>query len=346
MKKGYSVIDFYGNGKIDWLIYKHPITEVWNNSKLIVNPGQVAIVVRNGQIDAIFKEGTTKINSNTVPFLSSIEKSFHKGKTPWPVQFYFINTRLKLDAKWGTSSPIEIKDPIYGIIIRIRGRGQLGFKVENYQFLYEKLVGSIRENGFLEFDFVLNIFRGKIQQYIKSILLKKMNEDKISYDLLNLHLDEFQSELENKLRFEMTKFGFDLINLSLDSLNIPIEDREKINSYLSKKAELDILQNNYRLVKGYDVTEKLAENNNGSANMILGMGLGQSLNGSNPIIPPDEPKKESQTMLCYKCSSPMLSTSKFCSECGTANTAKCPNCQNKIAYNPKFCSECGFKLKD
>ena len=40
----FDVVRFEGTGS-DWLIYKHPGTEFNTRSKLIVSPGQVAIIV-------------------------------------------------------------------------------------------------------------------------------------------------------------------------------------------------------------------------------------------------------------------------------------------------------------
>ena len=48
----YEVIR-YQSDVTNWLLYKHPVDEFNNKSRLIVSPGQVAIIVHNGKIDIL-----------------------------------------------------------------------------------------------------------------------------------------------------------------------------------------------------------------------------------------------------------------------------------------------------
>ena len=70
------------NSSINWLMYKHPVDEFNNKSRLIVSPGQVAIIVHSGKIEKICKEGTYKIDSELLPFLKTFTKAFFGGNNP------------------------------------------------------------------------------------------------------------------------------------------------------------------------------------------------------------------------------------------------------------------------
>ena len=58
----------------------------------------------------------------------------------------------------------------------------------------------------------------------------------------------------------------------------------------------------------------------------------------------DEPKQDLIT--CSGCGKQIPSGSKFCPECGKAQSVNkfCPECGAKVAPNAKFCNECGTKL--
>ena len=60
----------------------------------------------------------------------------------------------------------------------------------------------------------------------------------------------------------------------------------------------------------------------------------------------DEPVKTNNTKTCPSCGSEVLSTSKFCNECGEKLPVNkfCPECGNKVDASSKFCPECGHKL--
>ena len=166
----YELIKYDGNG-INWLIFKHPVTEFNRNSKLIVSPGQVAIIVHNGKIEKIVEEGTVRINSELLPFLKAFTQMFY-GTNPYPIEIYFINKRIKLDLFWGTADPLKLIDPKYNIQINVRARGQMGIKLANYQYFFQTLVGTLMKGSFIDFDIIQNFFRGKINQIIKKQLSK------------------------------------------------------------------------------------------------------------------------------------------------------------------------------
>ncbi|MHA3839104.1 SPFH domain-containing protein [Mycoplasma sp. HF14] len=351
----YDVISYDGDEyNLNWLMYRYEENNINNNSSLIVQPGQVAIIVHNGKVEKIVKEGTTKINSEYYPFLKDITFKVHGGKNAYPIDIYFINTTLKLNILFGTTTPLEIKDPVYGILLRLRARGQLGLQVEDYQYLYERLVGSFTPEGVLSFDFVEEQFRGWINQNLKSIILDYLINNQISYDKVNLHLNNIAHEFSEKMKEEVNKFGFKIVALAFDSINIPEEDRQKINSFLEKKAEIDTFGNDYRLIKGYDVLEKTASNQ-GTAGAFMGMGLGMGAMQSS-ILPPVQqaptpapqptpapapvPVAEA-TKACYACGFGNKMTAKFCSECGAPTSKRCSGCNTELSPKAKFCPECG-----
>ncbi len=345
----YELIKFDGKD-LNWLIYKHPVTEFNNNSKLIVSPGQVAIIVHNGKIEKILEEGTIRINSELLPFLKGFTKSFFGGKNPYPIEIYFINKRIKLDLLWGTSDPIKLIDPKYHIQINVRARGQLGIRLDNYQYFFQTLVGTLMKNQIIDFSIIQDYFRGRLNQIVKKCLSSYIISNEITYFEIDPHIDQIQEEIENPIREDIKQFGFDLINVSIESINVPDSDLEKLNEILHKKAEYDQLGDHvYRTARGYDVLEAGAENNSAQATMMgVGMGLnvGQTL-GQGSIIPDtnSQPKETANnTFKCPNCKNLIDTSAKFCPECGTKIIKVCPKCNSNVNPGQKFCPECGEKL--
>lgn len=341
----YEVIKFDGQG-VDWLLYKHSVDEFNNNSRLIVSPGQVAIIVHNGKLEKICEDGTFKINSEFLPFLKGFTKPFFGGSTPYPIEIYFINKRVKLDLLWGTSDPVKLIDPKYNIQINVRARGQLGIKLDNYQYFFQTLVGTLMKNQIINFSIIQTFFRSKINQIIKKELSKYILNNKITYFEIDLHIDDIQKLFEEELKDEFEQYGFRLINLAVDSINVPAEDLDKLNEILHKKAEYDQLGDQvYRTTRGYDILEAGAENNAAAATM-MGIGMGMNITGNGgqaqSIIPPMN--NESSQFNCPVCNTLIDAKSKFCPECGTKIITNCPNCGTKLDPKQKFCPECGTKI--
>ena len=340
---------------INWLIAKHPVTEFNRHSKLVVSPGQIAIVVHNGKIEKIVEEGTSRIDSELLPFLKAFPKAFY-GTNPYPIDIYFINKRIKLDLLWGTSDPVKLIDPKYNIQIDVRARGQMGIKLVNYQYFFQTLVGSLMKGSSIDFNIIQTFFRGKINQIIKKLLTEFFVNKKITFFEIEAHSDEISKAFEEEFDKECEEFGFDLVNFSIESINVPEDEFDKLNEILHKKAEFDQLgDQNYRTIRGYDVYEAGAKNNNAAAT-IMGVGMGMGMangmsNNSASIIPPmseEQPKKEVKAkgniIKCPGCGEEIDSSKKFCPECGFKLVHICPNCNQEVDPSKKFCPECGQPL--
>lgn len=338
----YDVIRFETN-KLDWLIFKHPVDQFNNKSKLIVSPGQMAFIVHNGKLEKAVENGTFKLNSEFLPFISGLVNAVHFGKNAYPIEIYFVNKRIKLDFLWGTSDPINLMDPKYNVPIRIRARGQLGIKIENNIYFLENLVGTLMKGNGLTFDILSNFFKSLINQKIRDVISSYIVGNKVCFFDVPTHMNEISERFESALRPELEKLGFSIFNLNIESINTPEEDLEKLNVILHKKAEYEQLgDSTYRITRGYDVLEKGAENNSMAGSILgVGMGLNMGQNITGGAIIPQEQKK---TFKCFNCNCEISEKTKFCPECGSKTNDKCPNCGCNITSKTKFCPECGNKI--
>ena len=61
----FHVIKFDGVPNKEWIMYKYPGQEFFNQSTLIVGVGQVAIAVHGGKIENIFTSGKYSLQGTT-----------------------------------------------------------------------------------------------------------------------------------------------------------------------------------------------------------------------------------------------------------------------------------------
>ena len=344
----YDIVRFEGVGT-DWLLYKYKQDEFNTKSKMVVSTGQIAILVHSGKIEKICEAGTFTLDTELLPFIKSLTKMVYSGKNPYPLEIYFINKRLKLDFFWGTASAIDLIDPVYGVKLRLRARGQFGVRITDYQYFYQTLVGTLIKNNYITFDILRDFFKGFINQKIKKILATQIISNKITYFDIGIHLDEIQETVQEEITRELEKYGLEVSSLSIENVDCPEEDLEHLSLILNKKAELNQLgESGYRTVRGYDVLESAAENN-GSAATFMGMGIGMDMGRSasvGSIVPPmnDEKASSSSGFVCPNCGKKLPYGSKFCPECGTKIVTVCPKCGRNVEPGTRFCPECGEKL--
>lgn len=343
MKVLYDVIRFEPSGS-NWLVYKHAADQFNNKSKLIVSTGQVALLVHNGKLEKIVENGTFTLNSEFYPIVKTFTNYVHGGKNAYPIEVYFINKIIKLDFLWGTSEPIDLIDPKFGISLRIRARGQFGIKLDNYQFFFQNFIGTTMKGQAVTYETLSNFLRGISNQKIKDRLSTYIINNQVTYFEINKHLEELASQIKTDLTDEVKSIGFDIKKLSIESINVPQDNLEALNKILAKKAEYETLgDETYRITKGYDVLQGAAENNSATG-MFMGAGFGMGAN-ANPtsIIPEKKEKTVTSSIKCPKCNTSLNENAKFCGNCGLKLKVTC-KCGAIISGASKFCPECGAKV--
>lgn len=342
----YSVVKFDGFSDRKWLLYRHPGSQITNKSKLIVGPGQVALVVHGGKIEKIYESGTYNVDSENFPFLEDLVKGIY-GDNPYTVEVYFFNKTIKLDMLWGTKDPIQLIDPKYNVKVRARARGQYGLRVKNFQFVLSTLLGAVSGNNLMEFDKLADYLRGIINTKVKSVLSEYILKNKNSLMEISMYIEDISKACYEKLKEEFERFGLELINFFIETINVPEEDIEQLTEILNKKAEFDILgENQYRTVRGYDVLEAAA-NNEGAGGSLASAGLGLGIGAeagksfSNIINKPAEVAKQQDE--CPKCGK-FSSGAQYCPHCGSPMKLTCPICNHVVSKDNKFCPECGTKM--
>lgn len=340
----YDVIRYEPNNT-NWLVYKHGVDQFNTKSKLIVSTGQVALLIHNGKLEKIVEDGTFTLNTEFYPIIKTFTNMVHGGKNAYPIEVYFVNKIIKLDFLWGTSEPIDLIDPKYGINLRIRSRGQIGIKLERYQQFFQNFIGTTMKGQIIGYETLSSFLKGTTNQKIKDCLSTYIINNRVTYFEINKHLDELASKLKQDLQPEIEYIGFNIQKLSIESINVPKENLDDLKRILAKKAEYDTLgDETYRITKGYDVLQGAAQNNS-STGIIMGAGLGMNI-ASNPssIIPEKKTKSaEENHIKCPKCQAELASTAKFCVNCGLQLKINC-SCGAVISGASKFCPECGKKV--
>ena len=94
------------------LAYRYPMQdlEIQNGGQLTVSESQVAAFVNEGRIADIFGPGLHALNTRNLPILTDLMNWDKDFESPFKSEVYFFSTRLQIDQKWGTATPITIRD--------------------------------------------------------------------------------------------------------------------------------------------------------------------------------------------------------------------------------------------
>lgn len=350
-----DVLKFNSDASI--FAWKYPNSELATWSQLIVNESQEAILIKNGQIADVFGPGRYTLSTDNIPILQSIINLPFGRKSPFSAEVWFINRAFALDIKWGTTTPIQVQDPKYGVFVPMRAFGQFGLRIEDSRRFLTKLVGTM---PFFNTKTMTDYFKGLYVTRVKDRLSSCLVKSKISILEINSHLDEISYELERQLRNEFAEYGIHIASFYVNDISVPENDPavKQLKAALAKRAEMDILGYNYQQERTFD-TLNTAAGNTGAAGTVMGAGMGLGMGfgiggamgvatgGMESVMNTREEKKA-----CPSCGASIGANLKFCPQCGADTSKKavakpktvCSVCGAELRSNAKFCPECGRRI--
>lgn len=311
------------------LFYKWPGNEIKKGSKLIIRPGQDAIFMYNGVVEGIFEdEGSFDIESDIIPFLTTL-KSFKFGfNTPLRAEVLFINTKEQL-VKWGTKNAINLPAPGLPGGMPIRAFGTFNCKIAEHDVVIDKLAG-------VRSIYTVEDVKERIVASLDQLLMGWIARE--GRDMFNLQADaaNIAKGIESDLDMDMRKIGIAVTGFTIESFSYP----EEIRKMQEKAAAQSMIgdMDKYTQISAADAMEK-GRGGGTAADMVslqMGMAIGQQMVNRMEQNRNDAPYGNSAQNAPFQNNvantQPTGAGPKFCPNCGTP------------AGGMKFCGNCGNKL--
>jgi membrane protease subunit (stomatin/prohibitin family) len=271
-----SIIDrVKWDGSANELAWKYPSQSLSTLTQLIVNESQEAFVVKDGVYDGPFGAGRHTLENNNLPLLGKLIALPFGGQSPFSAEVWFVNRAIKLDVRWGTTDPIQLQDPKFGIMVPVRAFGQYGIQVVDSKQFLMKLVGTLPGFGAAT---LADYFRGLFTTRIKSAIAGAVVNSGLSVLDVSTRLDDLSATLQEALAADVAQYGVALTQFTIESINVPENDVavQKLKAALARRAEMNIVGFDYQQERSFDVLQAAARNE-GSAGAVLGTGMGAGM---------------------------------------------------------------------
>ncbi|WP_276353649.1 SPFH domain-containing protein [Cohnella caldifontis] len=346
---------------IEWIddtgvmVHKFPAYDnaIKMGAQLTVRESQAAIFLNEGQIADVFGPGRYELSTQNLPVLTALRAWKHMFNSPFKADVYFVNTANFTDLKWGTTNPVIMRDPEFGMI-RLRGFGVYAVKVKDPAVFLKEIFGTKR-------DFSTESITGYLKSLIVSGLSDLLGETKIPVADLSSSYDELGGQAVEKLQPKFEAMGLSLTALTIENLSLP----EEVERMIDRKSSMNIAGNldQYMKFQAAEAIRDAANNPDGGvagtgAGLGAGMAMGQMFaQAMNPAAPQGgagagaaasgggAAAASETTVACAQCGHGLLPSQKFCPECGAPRPAKkfCSECGSELSPGAKFCSGCGTK---
>jgi membrane protease subunit (stomatin/prohibitin family) len=302
------------------LAYRYPMQdmEIQNGGRLTVRESQMAVFVNEGKIADVFSPGLYTLNTRNLPLLTDL-MNWDKGfESPFKSDVYFFSTRLQIDQKWGTATPITIRDKEFGAV-RLRCYGIYSYRIADPRVFFTQISGT-RDS----------YFAGDLEGQLRDTIVARISEIFAASDLSFLDLAANQSALAEKL-VQLMNPAFAALGLALNQFvveNISLPD--ELQKLLDQRIGMNMVGDLGRFTQ-FSAAESLpvaAANSNGAAGMGMGLGAGaavaQVLSATlkpataAPVDPVASTQPAAAAKFCIACGKPIPQRAKFCAECGQA----------------------------
>src|SRR2546426_9383556 len=125
------------------LAYRYPMQdmEIQNGGKLTVRESQMAAFVNEGRIADVFNPGLYTLNTQTLPLLTNLMNWDKKFESPFKSDVYFFSTRIQVNQKWGTATPVTVRDKDFGAV-RLRAYGIYSWRLADAGAFHKNISGT------------------------------------------------------------------------------------------------------------------------------------------------------------------------------------------------------------
>ena len=302
------------------LAYRYPMEdmEIQNGAQLTVRDSQMALFVNEGRVADVFSPGLYTLNTQTLPVLTYLE-NWDKGfRSPFKSDVYYFSLRLQTDQRWGTATPITIRDKEFGAV-RVRGYGIYAYKVADPKIVYQKLSGTRDLYQVADLE-------GQLRNTIVARMTDTFAQSAVPFLDMAANQAELGQKIAENLKPSFAGFGLSLETFVVENISLP----EELQKLLDDKIGMSMVGDMGRYTK-FQTARSLpiaAANEGGGAGVGVGLGAGLAMAQNmmnamksgepSPAATAEPGQPGAETKFCINCGKPIARRAKFCSECGGA----------------------------
>ena len=334
------------------LAYRYPMEdmEIQNGGKLTVRDSQMAVFVNEGRIADAFGPGLYTLSTQTLPLLTYIMNWDKAFKSPFKSDVYYFSTRLQTNQRWGTATPITIRDKEFGAI-RFRGYGIYAYRIADPKVFYQKISGT------------RDIYRaGELEGQLRNTIVARMTDAFAQSSVPFLDMAANQQALGAKIAEVMKpafgEFGLSLENFVVENVSLP----DELQKILDQRIGMNMIGDMGKYTQ-FQVAQSMpiAAANEGGGAAGIGVGLGAGMAMAQSMVnamrpgeqqpPPAPPAGGAPTPAGPAGggggAAPAAGGGGVAPAGGAggaapaADTKFCINCGHQIPRQAKFCSDCG-----
>jgi len=289
--------------------------EIQSGAQLTVRESQMAAFINEGHLADVFSPGLYTLTTQTLPLLTNLKNWDKQFKSPFKSDVYFFSTRIQTDQRWGTATPITIRDKEFGAV-RVRGYGIYSWHVFDPRIFHTKISGT-RDT------YLVGDIEGQLRNTIIATMTDAFAQSTVPFLDMAANQTELGRKIADSLKPAFAALGLMLDTFVVENLSLPEELQKPLDARIGMNMVGDL--GRYTQFQVANSMPIAAANEGGGvagAGVGLGAGLAMAQQVMNAMKPgetaPATPAGGAATKFCLNCGKSISREAKFCPECGTA----------------------------
>jgi len=299
--------------------------EIMNGARLTVRDSQMAMFVNEGRIADVYGPGLYTLTTQNMPILTDLMNWDKMFKSPFRSDVYFFATRLQTDQRWGTATPITIRDKDFGMV-RLRGYGIYSWHVADPKVFYTKISGTRDTYRVADLE-------GQLRNTIIGLMTNTFAQSTVPFLDMAANQVELASKISEQAKPVFTDLGLELSSFVVENLSLP----DELQALLDKRIGMNMVGDMSRFTQ-FEVAQSMpiAAANEGGGAAGVGVGLGAGMAMAQSMMTAMKPAQPGAEAAAAPAGGPSTAT-----PAAGAGTKFCLDCGKGIPQRAKFCPECG-----
>ncbi len=248
--------------------------EIKDASKLIIKPGEGVILLYRGTIQAVHsKEGLYQIETDNIPFITTLKSVLQNFESEHKVGVYFFRTAQLLNQKWGTSTPVKYADPVYQFPVGLRAYGNFSFRFSDPNFFFSSVLGARAQVTVQDIRAVL------VPRFIQP-LTATFAQAGYAFLEIDKHREQLAAQCTERAKPDFTALGFELLDFRIEGTDFDEETTSRVGTIADTIAEVGAAKAaglSFAQMQQVKAMRDAAKNESGGAGVGMGIGAGVAL---------------------------------------------------------------------
>ena len=289
------------------IVYKWPDNNIRMHTQLTVEPDEVALFVKEGNVVGTLNEGVHTLDGANVPFIGGL-LSAATGGDYFASELYFVSTKEFVDQRFGGTID-NVLDPRSGLAVGLRCFGEYAIKMANAQNLILNLIGTTNDysmSGISEWT------SGQLLKVVREIVVSHVvsTDTTKTWDILGIAAqnDAVESETLPKVNENLESYGIMITRLANITISINDDDAATLKQ-LKRDTVYGSNMNAADAALKLGAAKGFEEGSSSPGLFAAGIGLGSA--ASNSAV------QSTLQNTCKSCGAVLPIGAVYCMNCGT-----------------------------